>query len=86
LLPNAGAAEMLPVRDVAMDGAIIYSCCTTESSFGWLRKRRLPLVLVGEPDGGELDAYSSAASPIRSRPTCYAPPPSSGCACPSSSR
>ena len=24
-----------------MDGAIIYSCSTTESSFGWLRKRRL---------------------------------------------
>ena len=49
LLPNAGAAEVLPVRDVAMDGAIIYSCSTTESSFGWLRKRRLPLVLVDEP-------------------------------------
>ena len=59
LLPNAGAAEVLPVRDVAMDGAIIYSCSTAESSFGWLRKRRLPLVLVDEPDGGELDAYSS---------------------------
>ena len=42
-----------------MDGAIIYSCSTTEASFGWLRKRRLPLVLVDEPDGGELDAYSS---------------------------
>jgi hypothetical protein len=59
LLPNAGAAEVLPVRDVAMDGAIIYSCSTTESSFGWLRERRLPLVLVDEPDGGELDAYGS---------------------------
>ena len=58
LLPNAGAAEVLPVRDVAMDGAIIYSCSTTESSFGWLRKRRLPMVLVDEPSGGDLDAYS----------------------------
>ena len=48
LLPNAGAAEVLPVRDVAMDGAIIYSCSTTESSFGWLRKRRLPLVLAAD--------------------------------------
>ena len=59
LLPNAGTPEVLPVRDVAMDGAIIYSCSATESSFGWLRKRRLPLVLVDEPDGGDLDAYSS---------------------------
>ena len=59
LLPNAGTAEVVPVRDVAMDGAIIYSCSTSESSFGWLRKRRLPLVLVDEPGGGELDAYSS---------------------------
>jgi DNA-binding LacI/PurR family transcriptional regulator len=59
LLPNAGTPEVLPVRDVAMDGAIIYSCSTTESSFGWLRKRRLPLVLVDEPEDGELGAYSS---------------------------
>ena len=59
LLPNAGTPEVLPVRDVAMDGAIIYSCSTTESSFGWLRKRRLPLVLVDEPDDGDLGAYSS---------------------------
>ncbi|HKQ43451.1 MAG TPA: LacI family DNA-binding transcriptional regulator, partial [Pseudonocardia sp.] len=59
LLPNAGTPEVLPVRDVAMDGAIIYSCSTTESSFGWLRKRRLPLVLVDEPDDADLGAYSS---------------------------
>lgn len=56
LLPNAGTPEVLPVRDVAMDGAIIYSCSMSEESFGWLRKRRLPLVLVDEPDVAD---YSS---------------------------
>jgi DNA-binding LacI/PurR family transcriptional regulator len=58
LLPKAGTPEVLPVRDVAMDGAIIYSCSANEASFGWLRKRRLPMVLVDEPSGGDLDAYS----------------------------
>ena len=32
------------MRDVAIDGAIIDWCRTTESSFGWLRERRLSLV------------------------------------------
>jgi DNA-binding LacI/PurR family transcriptional regulator len=58
LLPNAGTPEVLPVRDVAMDGAIIYSCSANEASFGWLRKRRLPLVLVDEPSNDDLDGYS----------------------------
>lgn len=59
LLPNAGTPEVLPVRDVAMDGAIVYSCSRNEASFGWLRKRRLPLVLVDEPADDDLAAYSS---------------------------
>jgi DNA-binding LacI/PurR family transcriptional regulator len=50
LLPNAGTADMVPVRDVAMDGAIVYSCSPMEGSFEWLRRRRLPLVLVDQPD------------------------------------
>jgi DNA-binding LacI/PurR family transcriptional regulator len=49
LLPNAGTADVVPVRDVAMDGAIVYSCSPTESSLEWLRRRRLPLVLVDQP-------------------------------------
>jgi DNA-binding LacI/PurR family transcriptional regulator len=49
LLPNAGTADVVPVRDVAMDGAIVYSCSPTEVSVGWLRRRRLPLVLVDHP-------------------------------------
>ena len=48
LLPNVGTPEVLPVRDVAMDGAIIYACSATEASVEWLRRRRLPLVLVDQ--------------------------------------
>jgi DNA-binding LacI/PurR family transcriptional regulator len=49
LLPNAGTADVVPVRDVAMDGAIVYSCSPNETSLEWLRRRRLPLVLVDQP-------------------------------------
>jgi DNA-binding LacI/PurR family transcriptional regulator len=32
-----------------MDGAIVYSCSPNETSLEWLRRRRLPLVLVDQP-------------------------------------
>jgi DNA-binding LacI/PurR family transcriptional regulator len=49
LLPNLGTQDVLPVRDVAMDGAILYACSPTDQSVEWLRRRRLPLVLVDQP-------------------------------------
>jgi DNA-binding LacI/PurR family transcriptional regulator len=49
LLPHLGTPDVLPVRDVAMDGAIIYSCSPADESVEWLRRRRLPLVLVDQP-------------------------------------
>jgi len=49
LLPNLGTRDVLPVRDVAMDGAIIYSCSPADEHVEWLRRRRLPLVLVDQP-------------------------------------
>jgi DNA-binding LacI/PurR family transcriptional regulator len=58
LLPNAGTAEVVPVRDVAMDGAIVYACSPTESSVEWLRRRRLPLVLVDQPDSEEFPSVN----------------------------
>jgi DNA-binding LacI/PurR family transcriptional regulator len=48
LLPNAGTADVVPVRDVAMDGAIVNSCSPVESNVEWLRRRRLPLVFVDQ--------------------------------------
>jgi DNA-binding LacI/PurR family transcriptional regulator len=49
LLPNLGTRDVLPVRDVAMDGAIVYSCSPVDENVEWLRRRRLPLVLVDQP-------------------------------------
>ncbi len=48
LLPNAGSTDVVPVRDVAMDGAIVYSCSPVEHNVEWLRRRRLPLVFVDQ--------------------------------------
>ena len=50
LLPNQGGSDVVPVRDVAMDGAIVYSCSPADDGVTWLRRRRLPLVLVDQPD------------------------------------
>jgi DNA-binding LacI/PurR family transcriptional regulator len=49
LLPNLGTPDVEPVRDVAMDGAIIYSCSPVDEHVEWLRRRQLPLVLVDQP-------------------------------------
>ena len=40
LLPNLGTEDALPVRDVAMDGAIIYSCSPADEHVEWLRRRQ----------------------------------------------
>ncbi len=49
LLPNLGTRDVEPVRDVAMDGAINYSCSPADEHVEWLRRRHLPLVLVDQP-------------------------------------
>src|SRR3954462_14751042 len=49
LLPNLGTRDVLPVRDVAMDGAIISPRSPPDESGGGLRPRQLPLVLVDQP-------------------------------------
>ncbi len=49
LLPNLGTRDVEPVRDVAMDGAIVYSCSPVDEHVEWLRRRHLPLVLVDQP-------------------------------------
>lgn len=49
LLPPDGDGPAVPTRDVAMDGAIVYSCTLGNDGLGWLRKRNLPLVHVDQP-------------------------------------
>jgi len=49
LLPSKGTGEVIPGRDVAMDGAIVYCCRPGSDGAGWLRRRRMPLVNVDQP-------------------------------------
>jgi DNA-binding LacI/PurR family transcriptional regulator len=45
--------EVIPARDVALDGALIYSCDPQSQGTVWLRRRKLPLVLVDQaPEPG----------------------------------
>lgn len=39
----------MPARDVAMDGALVYSCDTGSPALDWLIRRQLPLVFVDQP-------------------------------------
>ncbi len=49
LLPPEGAGVVIPTRDVAMDGAIVYSCRLGADGLEQLHRRRLPLVHVDQP-------------------------------------
>ncbi len=42
-------SDIVPARDVAMDGAIVYSCDVSSSDIDWLTRRGLPLVYVDQP-------------------------------------
>ena len=48
LLSAAPEGDVVPARDVAIDGAIVYSCNPKSSAVSWLMRRRLPLVFVDQ--------------------------------------
>jgi DNA-binding LacI/PurR family transcriptional regulator len=48
LLSAAPEGDLVPARDVAIDGAIVYSCNPDSSAVSWLMRRRLPLVFVDQ--------------------------------------
>jgi DNA-binding LacI/PurR family transcriptional regulator len=48
LLPDSGEDAIVPARDVAVDGALVYSCDPQSTAVGWLMRRRLPLVFVDQ--------------------------------------
>jgi DNA-binding LacI/PurR family transcriptional regulator len=43
-----GIEGIVPARDVAIDGALVYSCDPESTAVGWLLRRRLPLVFVDQ--------------------------------------
>ena len=48
LLTSSETSGRVPARDVAMDGALVYSCDPATPAVEWLRKRGLPLVYVDQ--------------------------------------
>ncbi len=48
LLSSTAGPEVVPARDAAMDGAVIYSCDPDRTAADWLVKRGLPLVTVDQ--------------------------------------
>jgi DNA-binding LacI/PurR family transcriptional regulator len=48
LLSASDQADMIPARDVPMDGALVYSCNTQSTAVDWLKRRKLPLVFVDQ--------------------------------------
>ena len=53
LLTSNDRDDVVPARDVAIDGAIVYSCRPTSVARDWLVRRKLPLVYVDqEPVAG----------------------------------
>jgi DNA-binding LacI/PurR family transcriptional regulator len=48
LLTSNGRDDVVPARDVAMDGALVYSCRVESAARDWLVRRKLPLVFVDQ--------------------------------------
>ncbi|MEY2583073.1 MAG: hypothetical protein QOE09_2922 [Ilumatobacteraceae bacterium] len=53
LLSASDQTNMIPARDVPMDGALVYSCNTESTAVDWLIRRKLPIVFVDQvPESG----------------------------------
>ncbi len=53
LLSSVTVDDVIPARDVAMDGALVYSCDPDTSASDWLTRRGLPIVFADqEPTDG----------------------------------
>lgn len=48
LLTSSDDGPVIPARDVAIDGALVYSCDPTSSAVQYLTRRKLPLVYVDQ--------------------------------------
>lgn len=48
LLPSGERDDVVPARDVAIDGALVYSCKNESAARDWLIRRKLPLVFVDQ--------------------------------------
>lgn len=48
LLSAFDTGDIVPARDVAMDGVLVYSCDPGTAALDWLQRRRLPMVFIDQ--------------------------------------
>jgi DNA-binding LacI/PurR family transcriptional regulator len=48
LLGSKAHGDLVPTRDIPLDGALLYACGATSEAVDWLRRRGLPLVFVDQ--------------------------------------
>ncbi|WP_432828114.1 LacI family DNA-binding transcriptional regulator [Dactylosporangium sp. CA-092794] len=48
LLSTTTAGSVVPARDVAMDGALVYSCDPESTAVDWLLRRKIPVVFIDQ--------------------------------------
>jgi len=48
LLTSSAGSDLVPARDVAMDGALVYMCDRTSPAVDFLLRRKLPIVFVDQ--------------------------------------
>jgi len=58
LLTANGREDIIPARDVALDGAIIYSCKPESTARTWLVRRKLPLVYVDQDPAPDIPSVN----------------------------
>jgi len=58
LLTSADDGDIVPARDVAMDGALVYSCDWTSRAVDYLHRRRLPLVYVDQDPADDIPSVN----------------------------
>ncbi|WP_328478932.1 LacI family transcriptional regulator [Actinoplanes sp. NBC_00393] len=60
LLSSFSSGELVPAREVAIDGALVYSCDPTSPAVSWLRRRRLPMVFVDQDPADDVACVNIA--------------------------
>ncbi|HEY9556426.1 MAG TPA: LacI family DNA-binding transcriptional regulator [Acidimicrobiales bacterium] len=58
LLTSDERGEAVPARDVAVDGAVVYSCLPQSNARDWLLRRHLPLVYVDQDPDPEIPSIN----------------------------
>ncbi|MGI5244126.1 LacI family DNA-binding transcriptional regulator [Dactylosporangium sp. CA-139066] len=60
LLSTDTAGSVVPARDVAMDGALVYSCDPESTAVEWLLRRKMPLVFIDQVPADGVPAVNVA--------------------------